>query len=60
MYVYTTGINVDQMYDYSSAIISSGIKEVWFEFNAGWDENFQGVIDFLEGSGVSVKHNKEE
>ena len=54
VYVYTTGINVVQMFEYSDAIIQSGIKKVEFEFNAGYDEEHDDVIKLLKTNDVDV------
>lgn len=55
VYVYTTGIDVDQMMLYSRAIIDSGLKTVEFEFNAGMTDGIDGVIEFLRKNSVYVK-----
>lgn len=55
VYVYTTGTNTVQMWDYSKAIIDSGIKFVEFEFNAGEDSEHKEIVKYLIDNGVEVK-----
>jgi len=55
VYVYTTGIDVPQMFDYSEAIVAAGIKHVEFEFNAGENPRHADVISYLTERGVDVK-----
>ena len=45
VYVYTTGSDVNQMYEYSESAIRCGIKRFEFEFNAGMDYD---IIKFLD------------
>ena len=54
VYVYTTGSNVNQMWDYSRAIIKSGLKNIVFEFNAGMNGQIAEVINFLKDSSITV------
>jgi len=54
VYVYTTGLDVPQMLDYSAAIIDSGLKKVVFEFNCGKNDRHDGVIEHLEFNDVAV------
>jgi len=55
VYVYTTGMDVQQMYDYSDAIIESGLKNVIFEFNAGISDSHKKVIQYLKDAEVFVE-----
>lgn len=55
VYVYTTGLDVPQMFDYSTALIAAGIKKVEFEFNCGKNEKHDGVIEHLISHEVDVK-----
>jgi len=56
VYVYTTGINNEQMYQYSTSAISSGIKKFEFYFNSGMDNNIRAFVSWLSGKdGISVK-----
>jgi len=43
-YIYTTGIDVDQMYDYTEALLDAGIKDIRFEFNAGINDNIKKFL----------------
>ena len=54
VYVYTTGMDVPQMYDYTEAIVQSGIKKVEFEFNAGYDMEHDGIIEDLKINNINV------
>lgn len=47
VYVYTTGTNVQQMYDYSKAALDAGIRIFKFEFNSGTDESIEEFIKWL-------------
>jgi len=55
VYVYTTGIDVPQMYDYSEAIVAAGLKHVEFEFNAGENPEHKNLVQYLVERGVEVK-----
>lgn len=48
IYVYTTGQNYAQMYDYSKVAIRAGIKDFVFDFNAGMDMNINEFVDWLK------------
>lgn len=54
VYVYTTGSDVAQMWEYSEAIIKSGLKVVEFEFNAGYTDEHKEVVEYLQQNQVSV------
>ncbi|ASV44343.1 hypothetical protein PBI_SCTP2_328 [Salicola phage SCTP-2] len=54
VFVYTTGVDVDQMYEYSDAIIESRIEKVVFEFNAGYNDNHKDVVRYLEDNNITV------
>lgn len=58
VYVYTTGLDIPEMYEYSDNIIASGIKNVIFEFNAGITDEHKDVINYLEEAGITVESNK--
>ena len=55
VYVYTTGSNVNQMWEYSRAIISSGLKNVIFEFNSGTDADILEVVQYLKDNSIIVE-----
>jgi hypothetical protein len=55
VYVYTTGTNIVQMWEYCAAIVTAQIKFVEFEFNAGYGAEHKEVVKFLIDSGVEVK-----
>lgn len=55
VYVYTTGSDVPQMQDYSQAIINAGLKRVEFEFNAGFNDELNKVIDKLKSNGIEIE-----
>jgi len=44
-YIYTTGIDVDQMYDYTEALIDAGIEDIRFEFNSGIDDKIKQFLN---------------
>lgn len=50
VYVYTTGINVSQMFDYTEAAISAGLLRFEFEFNAGMDDAIQEFLDDFDSN----------
>jgi len=54
VYIYTTGMNVPQMRDYSQAIIESGLKKVIFEFNSGINTEIEEIVEYLRAHGVAV------
>lgn len=54
VYVYTTGSDVPQMHDYAQAIINAKLSSVEFEFNAGYNPEFDGVISLLKEAGVKT------
>ena len=55
VYVYTTGSNVGQMWEYSEAIIGSGLKTVAFEFNWGYNEQHKDVVEYLTENHITVE-----
>ena len=55
VYVYTTGLDVQQMFEYSDAIIESGLKNVVFEFTAGISDSHKEVIQYLKDAEVIVE-----
>ena len=54
VYVYTTGIDERQMWEYTSAIIDSGIMRVEFEFNCGVSDEHEKIIKKLRDNGLFV------
>lgn len=60
VYVYTTGIDINQMYEYSDAMIAAGIKEIELELNAGKTNEHDEVIAYLKKSMVNVTLISEE
>jgi hypothetical protein len=48
VYVFTTGMNVEQMYEYESAARHAGIRKFEFEFNSGINNDIQKFIDYLK------------
>lgn len=48
VFVYTTGINVPQMYEYFDAAINSGIKNFEFEFNSGLTDGINGFLAYAK------------
>lgn len=56
LYVYTTGIDVTQMYTYSKAAIAAELNEVVFEFNAGISVEILEVIQYLKDHGIGVTY----
>ena len=47
IYVYTTGQDVDQMYEYSQAGLSAGIRKFIFQFKFGTDPNIDRFLEWL-------------
>jgi hypothetical protein len=47
VYVYTTGRDVEQMYEYSECAISAGLNKFIFKFNAGTDDDINKFIIWL-------------
>jgi len=45
IYVYTTGMNIEQMYEYTEAAALAGISNIEFEFNAGISNEIQAFLD---------------
>lgn len=54
VYVYTTGLDVPQMYEYSEAIIEAGIPNVEFDFNDQVTDDHQNVVDHLVDHRINV------
>lgn len=48
VYVYTTGLKVQQMYDYFNTAKSTGINQFEFVFNSGINENIQEFLDYAD------------
>ena len=48
VYVYTTGIDNKQMYEYSEAALLSGLNRFIFKFTAGIDDNINTFITWLK------------
>lgn len=60
IYVYTTGQNHKQMYDYSKVAIKAGIKNFVFDFNSGMDDNINEFIAWLKPkANVEVLNDKK-
>lgn len=55
VYVYTTGSDTVQMWEYCKQIVESGIKQVEFEFNSGIEEEHNLIIDYLRSKNVNVE-----
>lgn len=47
VYVYTTGSNHEQMYEYSEIAMLSGLKKFIFDFNCGMDDDIKKFIKWL-------------
>ena len=56
VYVYTTATDIQQMMDYSTAIINSGLKNVVFEFSCTPPNEVQDVVKYLENNNISVSY----
>ena len=55
-YLYTTGFDVDQVFEYSYALQEAGITKIDFEFNSGITDKLQDALDTLaETMTVCVK-----
>lgn len=50
VYVYTTGMNVPQMYDYFEAAKTAGLNDFVFHFNAIISEGIKGFIHYGKGN----------
>jgi hypothetical protein len=49
LYVYTTGIDIPQMYDYCEAAVAAELVTIKFDFNAGFNDDHKDVIAEYEG-----------
>lgn len=47
VYVYTTGMDYKQMYQYAKCAIQSGLKKFIFDFNSGMDKNINEFVSWL-------------
>lgn len=47
VYVYTTGLDYEQMYEYSKYALQNGIRKFIFDFNCGIDKDIQKFVDWL-------------
>lgn len=54
VFVYTTGRNVQQMYDYSNAAIEAGLNHFIFDFNSGTNEEIDNFVEWLKEQGAKV------
>lgn len=54
VYVYTTATDIQQMFDYSKAIINSGLKNVIFEFSSNPLNEVKNVTSYLESNNINV------
>lgn len=60
VYVYTTGMDYEQMYEYSKHAVNCGLKKFIFDFNAGLDENINIFIKWLtERAEVTILNQLE-
>lgn len=58
IYVYTTGRNVEQMYEYSEAALHAGLNDFVFDFNCGTDKDINKFVNWLsERANVELIHN---
>jgi len=44
LYVYTTGIDIPQMYEYCEAAVAAELRTIIFDFNAGFSDDHKDVI----------------
>jgi len=51
VYVYTTGIDHEQMYEYSKHALKAGLKDFIFDFNCGMDDKITTFVEWLEQRG---------
>jgi len=58
VYIYTTGLDIPEMYEYSDSIIEAEIKNVIFEFNAGMSDDHHDVTNYLKGAGVHTTYSE--
>jgi hypothetical protein len=58
VYLYTTALDIPQMFDYSEALIKSNLKKIIFNFNAGLNDEILTVINYLEKNNISVDFEK--
>jgi len=54
-YIYTTGIDTEQMYEYTNALIVAGVKTVIFQFNVGIDNRIQIFLDTIHFCDIEVE-----
>lgn len=54
VYVYTTATDIQQMFDYSKAIINAGLKNVVFEFSSNPPNEVKNITSYLESNNVNV------
>jgi hypothetical protein len=55
LYVYTTGLNTYQMYEYSRAAIIAGIKEFEFEFTSEFNPEINNFFSWLKKYPLTYK-----
>ena len=56
VYLYTTGMDVPQMHDYSKALIKSNLNNIIFHFNSGINDDILKVIKYLNDNKVKVEY----
>lgn len=61
VYVYTTGVDYEQMYEYSRYALQSGLKNFIFDFNSGIGKDINRFIDWLsERANVKILNEYEK
>ena len=58
-YIYTTGIDTEQMYEYTNALIVAGVQNVHFEFNSGINNKIQLFLDTIQFCDINVTVKKD-
>lgn len=56
LWMYTTGSDVEQMYDYSKIALKCGILEFSFYFNSGENEHILEFLTWLDGKSRSLDY----
>lgn len=54
VYVYTTGMDVNQMYEYCHCAIDAGLTQFIFHFNSGMTDEISEFIKWLKSQSVDV------
>lgn len=55
-YIYTTGLDTEQMYRYTNALIIAGVKKVQFDFNSGIDTKIQLFLDTIKLCDIEMEY----